>query len=70
MLGISYLSKITFFKKKVKKVLSTSSFQNQNRTIILPFKKTVVYILSVKKMILGNGAKWNLRNYKYNILKK
>jgi len=53
-----------FFKKK-KKARSTRSFQNQNRyidRIILSFKKAVVYILSTKKkMILGNGAKWNLR---------
>jgi len=42
-------------------VPSTRSFQNQNRTIILTFKKAVVYILSTKKkkMILGNSAKWN-----------
>jgi len=44
------ISKITFFKKKVKKnARNTRSFQNQNRIIILPFKKTVVYILSTKK---------------------
>jgi len=47
-------------------VPNTRSFQDQNRTIILSFKKTVVYILSTKKKILGNGAKWNLRkDYKY-----
>jgi len=28
---------------------STRSFHNQNRTIILPFKKTVVCILSTQK---------------------
>jgi len=43
-----------FFKKKVKKAPSTRSFQNQNRTIILSFKKAVVYIFSTKKKILGN----------------
>jgi len=54
---------------------STHSFHNQNRTIIK--KKTVyiyiyiVYILSIKNMILENGAKWNLRkDYEYNIFKK
>jgi len=34
-------------------------FHNENRTIILLFKKAVVYIVSIKKiknMILGNGA--------------
>jgi len=53
-------------------VPSPRSLKNQNRTIILPFKKVVVYILSTKKsIILENGAKWNLRkDYEYNILKK
>jgi len=68
---ISIYKKLPFLKKDQKKAPSTRSFQNQNRTIILPFKKAVVYILSTKKMILGNGAKWNLKKgYKYNILKK
>jgi len=48
--SINHLSKITFLKKKVKKKApSTRSFQNQNRTIILPFKKAIVYIFSTKK---------------------
>jgi len=74
-LNILDLSKITFFKKKGLKK-APNFFQNQNRTIILSFKKAVVYILSTKKMILENGAKWNLwkkgrkKDYKYNILKK
>jgi len=43
------LSKITFFKKKVKKGAKYTLFShNQNRTIILSFKK-VLYILSIKK---------------------
>jgi len=42
--GKSTTIKNYIFKKKgKKKVPSTRSFQNQNRTIILPFKKTVVY---------------------------
>jgi len=38
------------FKKKGKKKAPRASFQNQNRTIILSFKKAVVYIFSIKKI--------------------
>jgi len=42
--------KILFKKKGKKKAPSPRSFQNKNRTIILPFKKGVVCILSTKKI--------------------
>jgi len=50
-------------------MLFSKSKQNNS----FSFQKSCrIYILSTKKkMILGNGAKWNLRkDYKYNILKK
>jgi len=45
------------------------TWQQSNNFI---FKKNCrLYIFYKKNMILGNGAKWNLRkNYEYNILKK
>jgi len=56
------LSKITFFKKKAP---STRSFHNQNRIIILPFKKAVVYIFSIKKYDI---RKWCQVEFKKGIL--
>jgi len=49
-----------FFLKKVKKA-NTRSFYNQNRTIILSFKKAVVYILFIKKY---NIRKWCQTEFK------
>jgi len=42
-------------------VPSTHSFQNQNRTIILPFKKAVAYTLSTKK---NDIKKWRQVEFK------
>jgi len=43
-----FMKNYLFKKKKIKKAPSTRSFQNQNRTIILSFKKLVLHILSIK----------------------
>jgi len=40
---------------------STRFFRNQNRSIILPFKKTVVYIFSTKKYDI---RKWRQVEFK------
>jgi len=41
--------KLPFQKKGKKKAPSTRSFHNQNKIMILSFKKVVVYIFSIKK---------------------
>jgi len=71
--GILYLSKITFFKKKVKKGAKSTLFSKSKQNNNFTFQKSYrhVYIFYKKNMILGNGAKWNLKkDYEYNIIKK
>jgi len=66
------LSKITFLKKRVKKGAKSTLFSKSKQNNNFTFQKSCrVYIFYKKTMILGNGAKWNLRkDYEYNIIKK
>jgi len=59
-------------KKKVKKGAMYTLFSKSKQYNNFTFQKSCrIYTFYKKKMILGNGEKWNLRkDYKNNMLKK